>query len=126
MIGAIDVRDLVGRPGEWRSEQVSGTIDDLATELAGLPAGAPVTADLILESLDEGILASGRLQGVLSMRSGSSSFRSRTRTPMSTPSSPTASWIPIRCSATRSAWSSRSLRSAARTVGDCAVGAAAT
>ena len=68
MIGTIDVRDLVGRPGVWRSEQVSGTIDDLATELAGLPADTPVTADLILESLDEGILASGRLQGVLSMR----------------------------------------------------------
>ncbi len=68
MIGAIDVRDLVGRPGEWRNAQVSGTIDDLATELAGLPADTPVTADLILESLEEGILASGRLQGVLSLR----------------------------------------------------------
>ena len=68
MIGTIDVRDLVGRPGVWRSEQVSGTIDDLATELAGLPADTPVTADLILESLEEGILASGKLQGVLSMR----------------------------------------------------------
>lgn len=68
MIGAIDVRDLVGRPGVWRSEQVSGTIDDLETELAGLPADTPVTADLILESLAEGILASGRLRGVLSLR----------------------------------------------------------
>ena len=70
MIGAIDVRDLVGRPGVWRSEQVTGTIDDLETELAGLPADTPVTADLILESLAEGILASGRLRGgaVVAMR----------------------------------------------------------
>jgi uncharacterized protein len=68
MIGAIDIRDLVGRPGIWRSEQVSGTIDDLATELAGVSEDAPVTADLTLESLDEGILASGRLQGAMSMR----------------------------------------------------------
>jgi uncharacterized protein len=68
MIGTIDVRDLVGRPGIWRSEQVSGTIDDLATELAGLSEDTPVTADLTLESLDEGILASGRLEGALSLR----------------------------------------------------------
>jgi len=68
MIGAIDVRDLVGRPGVWRSAEVTGTIDDLATELAGLPADTPVTAELLLESLEEGILASGRLRGVLSLR----------------------------------------------------------
>jgi uncharacterized protein len=68
MIGSIDVRDLAGRPGVWRAEQISGTIDDLATELAGLLADTPVTADLILESLEEGILVSGRLQGVLSLR----------------------------------------------------------
>jgi uncharacterized protein len=68
MIGAIDVRDLVGRPGIWRTEQVSGTIDDLATELAGLSEDTPVTADLTLEALDEGILASGKLEGALSMR----------------------------------------------------------
>jgi uncharacterized protein len=68
VIGAIDVRDLVGRPGIWRSEVVSGTIEDLATELAGLSEDTPVTADLTLESLDDGILASGTLQGAMSMR----------------------------------------------------------
>ncbi len=68
MIGAIDVRDLVGRSGATKSEQVSGTIDDLATELAGLSEDTPVTGELILESLAEGILASGRLQGSLSLR----------------------------------------------------------
>lgn len=68
MIGAIDVRDLVGRSGASKSEQVSGTIDDLATELAGISEDTPVTGELILESLEEGILASGRLQGSLSLR----------------------------------------------------------
>lgn len=68
MIGTIDVRDLVGRPGVWRAQQITGTIDDLSTELAGLPADTPVTAELVLESLDEGILASGQLRGVLSLR----------------------------------------------------------
>jgi len=67
MIGAIDVRDLVGRPGIWRSEQVSGTVDDLATELASLSEDTPVTADLTLEALDEGILVSGTLRGALAM-----------------------------------------------------------
>lgn len=68
MIGAIDVRDLVGRSGASRTEQVSGTVEDLSTELAGLSEDAPVIADLTLESLAEGILASGRLQGSMSLR----------------------------------------------------------
>ena len=51
MIGAIDVRDLVGRYGTWKAEQVSGTIDDLATELAGLSEDTPVTGELVLLSL---------------------------------------------------------------------------
>jgi uncharacterized protein len=68
VIGAIDVRDLVGRFGSWRIERVSGTIEDLATTLAGLREDTPVTGELMLESLEEGILASGRVQGVLSLR----------------------------------------------------------
>jgi uncharacterized protein len=68
VIGTIDVRDLVGRYGTWKAEQVSGTIDDLATELAGLSEDTPISGELVLESLAEGILASGRLQGALSLR----------------------------------------------------------
>jgi uncharacterized protein len=68
VIGTIDVRDLVGRYGTSRTEQVSGSIDDLATELAGLSEDTPVTGELVLESLEEGILATGRLQGALSLR----------------------------------------------------------
>lgn len=67
MIAAIDVRDLVGHYGASRTEHVSGTIDDLATTLAGLSEDTPVTGELVLESLEEGILASGRLRGSMSL-----------------------------------------------------------
>jgi len=68
MIGAIDVRDLVGRPGASKVEQFSGTLDDLETELAGIGQDAPIRGELVLESLIEGILASGRLEGALELR----------------------------------------------------------
>jgi uncharacterized protein len=68
MIGSIDVRDLVGRPGTSKVEQLSGTVDELSTELASLPADAPITGELVLESLDEGILAIGVLEGSMSLR----------------------------------------------------------
>jgi DUF177 domain-containing protein len=68
VIGSIDVRELVGRPGSTRVEQVSGTIEDLETELASLSEDTPITGELVLESLIEGVLASGRLEGTLSLR----------------------------------------------------------
>jgi uncharacterized protein len=68
MIGAIDVRELVGRPGASKVEHLSGTVDDLATELATLSEDTPVNVELVLESLIEGIVASGTLQGSLSLR----------------------------------------------------------
>jgi uncharacterized protein len=68
MIGAIDVRELVGRPGASKVEHFSGTVDDLATELATLSEDTPVTVELVLESLIEGVVASGTLEGSLSLR----------------------------------------------------------
>jgi uncharacterized protein len=68
MIGTIDVRDLVGRPGASKVEQVSGTVEDLETELASLAQDAPIRGELVLESLVEGILASGRLEGAFELR----------------------------------------------------------
>jgi uncharacterized protein len=68
VIGAIDVRDLVGRPGATKVEQVSGTLDDLETELASVKEDPPIRGELVLESLAEGILASGRLEGSLALR----------------------------------------------------------
>jgi DUF177 domain-containing protein len=68
VIGSIDVRDLVGLPGASKVEHVSGMIDDLATELAGLNEDTPVTGELVLESLIEGIVATGTIEGSLSLR----------------------------------------------------------
>ena len=68
MIGTIDVRDLVDRDGASKTEQFAGTIEDLSTELASLREDAPVTGELVLESLAEGILASGTVHGSLALR----------------------------------------------------------
>ena len=68
MLAAIDVRDLMGRPGASREEPVVGTVEGLATELARVPEDAPIRADLVLESLMEGILVSGHLGGRWSLR----------------------------------------------------------
>src|SRR5947208_13902332 len=68
MLGAIDVRDLVGHPGSSREEPVVGTVEGLATELARVPEDAPIRADLLLESVVEGILVSGQVDGRWSLR----------------------------------------------------------
>ena len=49
-----------------REVHVQGTLEDLGTELAGVPADRPLEADLLLESIVEGILVSGRLRATLS------------------------------------------------------------
>ena len=68
MIAAIDVRDLLGQPGSSREVRLHGTLEDLGTELARVAPEDPLEADLLLESLVEGILVSGRLRGVLRLR----------------------------------------------------------
>jgi len=64
----IDVRDLVGHPGASKEQVVHGTLDGLGTELASVPDDAPIVGQLLLESVVEGILVSGRLFGTLSLR----------------------------------------------------------
>ncbi len=68
MIEGIDVRDLLGQPGSAREAHVLGTLEDLGTEVAGIPADAPLEADLLLESVVEGILVTGRLRGRMQLR----------------------------------------------------------
>ena len=68
MIEAIDVRDLLGQPGTAREVHVRGTLEDLGTELAGVPADRPLEADLLLESVVEGILVSGRVRATMQLR----------------------------------------------------------
>jgi DUF177 domain-containing protein len=67
-LAAIDIRDLTGRPGASREETIVGTIDALATELVSVPVDAPVEAALLLESIVEGVLVTGRLAGTWRLR----------------------------------------------------------
>jgi DUF177 domain-containing protein len=64
----IDVRDLVGHPGASKTRQISGTVEDLGTELARVPGDRPLAGDLLLESVIEGILVSGAVEGILQLR----------------------------------------------------------
>lgn len=58
------VRDLVGRPGEMREESRTLTLTEkLGEGLAVVPAGATLTADIRLESVHEGILATVSVDG---------------------------------------------------------------
>jgi uncharacterized protein len=68
MIEPIDVRDLLGQPGSSREVHPRGTLEDLGTELAGVPADRPLEADLLLESVVEGILVSGRVRATMQLR----------------------------------------------------------
>jgi uncharacterized protein len=68
VIAAIDVRDLLGHPGSSREIRIGGTLEDLGTELAGVPADRPIEGTLLLESVIEGILVSGRLTGRMQLR----------------------------------------------------------
>jgi len=64
----IDVRDLIGQPGASKTVQLRGTLDGLGTELASLKPDEPVTGDLLLESVVEGVVVSGKLRGVMALR----------------------------------------------------------
>jgi uncharacterized protein len=68
MIAAIDVRDLLDQPGAAREIHADGTLEDLGTELARVAPDEPIAADLLLESVVEGILVSGHLRSTLRLR----------------------------------------------------------
>jgi uncharacterized protein len=67
-LATIDVRDLVGHPGASREATVRGTIEGLGTELVAVPEEQPIEADLLLESVIEGILVSGHVAGTFHLR----------------------------------------------------------
>jgi DUF177 domain-containing protein len=64
----VDVRDLVGKPGAARAVRLAEPVVGLATPMAEVPADAPVAIDVLLESVMEGILVSGRVAGPLRLR----------------------------------------------------------
>jgi uncharacterized protein len=56
---AVDVRELLQKPGAHRHVVVRGPLDDLATPVASVPSGRPVTVDAEIESVVEGLLVTG-------------------------------------------------------------------
>ena len=65
---AIDVRDLIERPGASRTIHLAEPVPDLRTELADVPEDAPLEGDLTLESVVQGIYVHGRVNGTMRMR----------------------------------------------------------
>ena len=67
----VDVRDLVGHPGASRTARVRRPIAGMAIELARVPDDRPVDAELLLESVIEGIYVSGNVSGEMDLSCGS-------------------------------------------------------
>lgn len=67
-IEPVDIRDLLGHPGISRTVLVRGTLEGLGTEVATLKMDEPVEGNLLLESVVEGILATGTLRGTFALR----------------------------------------------------------
>src|SRR5512132_1791470 len=65
MTTVIDVRDLMASPGASRAVRLDEAIGDLATQLAAVPEDRPIGADLLLESVVDGIVVSGPVRGVM-------------------------------------------------------------
>jgi uncharacterized protein len=63
----VDVRDLLGQPGASRAVRVHEPVPGLATELARVPEDRPVEADLLVESVVEGLLVSGPVEGTMDL-----------------------------------------------------------
>jgi uncharacterized protein len=65
MTTLIDVSDLISNPGASRAVRVEETIEGLATQLAAVPDDRPIGAELLLESIVDGIVVSGPVSGVM-------------------------------------------------------------
>jgi uncharacterized protein len=65
---AIDVRDLLERPGASKTVRVEEAVPGLHTELADVPEDSPVVGELTLESVVEGVFVHGSIGGRFSMR----------------------------------------------------------
>jgi uncharacterized protein len=64
----IDVRDLLEQPGSAKTVHLGEPVADLHTELADVPADAPIEGDLTLESVVDGIYVHGSVSGRFAMR----------------------------------------------------------
>lgn len=64
----VDVRDLLAEPGASRRLTLDQRFADLRTELATVSPEFPLRMEVLLESVVEGILASGPLSGRMAYR----------------------------------------------------------
>jgi uncharacterized protein len=65
---AVDVRELLSKPGAHKHAVVRAPLDDLATPVAYVPADRPVTVDAEIESVVEGLLVSGTVSATVVAR----------------------------------------------------------
>jgi uncharacterized protein len=56
---AVDVRELLHQPGAHRHVVLRAPLDDLATPVASVPPDRPLTVDVEVESVVEGLLVTG-------------------------------------------------------------------
>ena len=64
----LDVRDLLAQPGASKRIARDELVQGMRTELASVSDERPVRVELLLESVVEGILATGRVRGEMSFR----------------------------------------------------------
>jgi uncharacterized protein len=67
-MNAIDVRDLLERPGSARRVRLDEPVEGLRTELAAVAPEAPIEGELTLESVLEGIFVTGSVGGRMMLR----------------------------------------------------------
>ena len=65
---AVDVRELLQRPGAHKHVVLRAALPDLATPVASVPAGSPVTVDAEVESVVEGLLVTGKVAATAALR----------------------------------------------------------
>ena len=62
---AVDVRELLQRPGAHKHVVVRAPLEDLATPVASVPPDRPVTVDAEIESVVEGLLVTGTVSATV-------------------------------------------------------------
>ena len=65
---AVDVRELLQKPGAHRHVVVRAPLEDLATPVAWVPADRPVTVEAEIESVVEGLLVTGTVRATAVVR----------------------------------------------------------
>ncbi|HEV8622482.1 MAG TPA: YceD family protein [Actinomycetota bacterium] len=65
---AIDVRDLVESPGSSKTVRVDEAVEGLHMELAEVPGDQRLSGDLTLESVVDGVYATGTIRGTMALR----------------------------------------------------------